>query len=145
MDGPITIPATRLSSGVIVVRAEKDSWWFLMLRAFRHWDFPKGMVEPGEGPLEAAIREVREETTVTDLAFHWGESFQETGPYNRGKVARYYLAATLTEAISLPVNPEIGRPEHNEYRWVGYPEALVLSTPRLKPVIHWAANILDIE
>lgn len=127
------------------MRAEGDSWRFLMLRAFRHWDFPKGMVEPGEGALEAAIREVREETTLTDLTFHWGESFQETGPYNRGKVARYYLAATLTQTVSLPVSPEIGRPEHSEYRWVSYPEALALSSPRLKPVVHWAANILDID
>ena len=145
MDGPISNPATRLSSGVVVVRDNGDRWLFLMLRAFRHWDFPKGMVESGEGPLEAAIREVQEETTLTDLAFRWGESYQETGPYNRGKVARYYLAATAAEAVFLPVNPEIGRPEHNEVRWVTYAEALGLSSPRLIPVIHWAANILDID
>jgi bis(5'-nucleosidyl)-tetraphosphatase len=50
-----------------VVRATPPGWRFLLLRAFNHWDFPKGMVEAGEEPLAAAIREVREETLIADL------------------------------------------------------------------------------
>jgi bis(5'-nucleosidyl)-tetraphosphatase len=145
MEGPNFRPARRLSSGVVVVRPESCDFRFLMLRAFRHWDFPKGMVEPGEEAFDAAVREVREETTLTDLAFDWGHSFLETGPYNRGKVARYYLAANRTGAVSLPVNPELGRPEHNEFRWVDYREALSLVSPRLVPVLNWAGHILRIE
>ena len=38
----------RLSAGVVVVRNVQGSWLFLMLRAYRNWDFPKGLVEPGE-------------------------------------------------------------------------------------------------
>ena len=87
---------TRLSAGVVVVRETADGWRFLLLRAFKHWDFPKGMVEAGEEPLAAAIREVKEETLITDLEFAWGEEFSQTGPYSRGKVARYYVAKTLT-------------------------------------------------
>ncbi len=145
MDGPNSGTATRLSSGVVVVRPGPAAYRFLMLRAFRHWDFPKGMVEPGEDALSAAIREVEEETTLSDLVFHWGQGYLETGPYNRGKVARYYLAVNLDGDVSLPVNPELGRPEHNEYRWVHYPQALSLASPRLRPVVNWAANILNIE
>jgi bis(5'-nucleosidyl)-tetraphosphatase len=128
----------------VVVRPEPAGYRFLMLRAFRHWDFPKGMVEPGEETLAAAIREVQEETTLSDLAFDWGHGYLETGPYNRGKVARYYLAANRTGAVALPVNPELGRAEHSEYRWVDYGEALSLASPRLRPVVNWAANILRI-
>ena len=43
-----------------------------MLRAYRNWDFPKGVVEPGENPLYAAVREVREETSLDALDFRWG-------------------------------------------------------------------------
>ena len=79
-----------------MVRTTPQGWRFLLLRAFNHWDFPKGMVEAGEEPLAAAIREVREETLITDLQFAWGEVYTETGPYSRGKVARYYIASTDT-------------------------------------------------
>ena len=50
---------TRLSAGVVVIRETHEGWLYLLLRAYNHWDFPKGMVEPGEEPLAAAIREVR--------------------------------------------------------------------------------------
>ena len=128
----------RLSAGVVVVRRGSADWLFLMLRAYRNWDFPKGMVEPGEDPLAAARREVREETLIEDLAFNWGEIYRETGPYGNRKIARYYLAATRTESVALPVNPELGRPEHNEWRWMGREAALSVASPRLQPVVRWA-------
>lgn len=97
------------------------------------------MVEPGEEPLDAAIREVREETLIEDLHFDWGYDYVETGPYSRGKVARYYLASTTTSAVSLPVIAELGRPEHNEFRWVDEQAALKLVSARVVPIIQWAA------
>jgi 8-oxo-dGTP pyrophosphatase MutT (NUDIX family) len=134
--------STRLSAGVVVVRRAGDDWLFLLLRAFNHWDFPKGMVEEGEEPLAAAIREVREESTIEDLVFAWGSGCTQTGPYSGGKVARYYLAETRRSDVSLPINPLIGRAEHSEYRWVDFNEALELVSPRVKPVIRWAAQAL---
>lgn len=115
-------------------------WLFLMLRAYRNWDFPKGMVEPGEEPLAAARREVREETLIEDLEFNWGEVYQETAPYGNRKIARYYVAATHTEKITLPVSPELGRPEHDEWRWVDRERALALVATRLQPIVRWAAE-----
>ena len=109
-----------------------------MLRSYRNWDFPKGRVEPGEAPLDAAIRETAEEAGISDLAFRWGEGYCETVPYRRGKVARYYLAETMQEFITLPVSPELGRPEHDEWRWVDFDQARHLLPPRLQPVLAWA-------
>ena len=140
---PESPDAYRLSAGVVVIQAGRPRR-YLLLRAFQYWDFPKGMVEPGETPFEAAVREVAEETTLDDLAFDWGQQFMETGPYSRGKVARYYLAATGRADVELPVNPELGRPEHSEYRWVDYSQALALASPRLRPVVHWAARMIGI-
>jgi 8-oxo-dGTP pyrophosphatase MutT (NUDIX family) len=137
-----TARTPRLSAGVVVVRLGPTGWLFLMLRAYRNWDFPKGVVDPGEEPLAAARREVREETLIEDLQFTWGEEYRETAPYSNNKVARYYLAQTRTIEVSLPVSPELGRPEHNEARWVGLAGALSLSSPRIVPIVHWAAEKL---
>jgi len=136
---PMPPRSTRLSAGVVVARETPEGWRFLLLRAFNHWDFPKGMVEAGEQPLDAAIREVREESLISDLEFRWGEEHTETGPYSRGKVARYYVASTRTIDVTLTVIEELGRPEHNEYRWVDYQAALKLVSPRVAPVLQWAA------
>ena len=137
-----TARTPRLSAGVAVVRRGPTGWLFLMLRAYRNWDFPKGVVDPGEEPLAAARREVREETLINDLQFTWGEEYRETAPYSNNKVARYYLAETRTAEVSLPVSPELGRPEHNEARWVDLAGALSLSSPRIVPIVHWAAEKL---
>jgi 8-oxo-dGTP pyrophosphatase MutT (NUDIX family) len=134
----------RVSAGVVVVRQSEEGWRFLLLRAFNHWDFPKGMVEPGEEPLAAAIREVREESLIDDLEFTWGESSTQTGPYSRGKVARYFIARTGTTDITLPVNPELGRPEHSEFRWAAFDEAVDLVSPRVRPVLDWAARVINL-
>jgi bis(5'-nucleosidyl)-tetraphosphatase len=128
-----------LSAGVVVVRRTSDGWRVLLLRVYNYWDCPKGMVEPGEEPLTTARREVREETAIEDLAFDWGEGFIETAPYGKDrKVARYYLAATASEAVQLPVNPALGRPEHHEFRWFAFDAALALVVPRLREVLSHA-------
>jgi len=130
----------RLSAGVVVARETDDGARLLLLRAYRNWDFPKGQVEPGEDPFAAAIRETREEAGIVDLEFVWGEDYVETAPYARGKVARYYVARTRAERLTLPVNPVLGRPEHHEYRWVDLTEAFALTGARLRPVVAWAAG-----
>lgn len=134
---------TRLSAGVVVIRETHEGWLYLLLRAYNHWDFPKGMVEAGEEPLAAAIREVREETLIEDLEFAWGEVYTQTNPYSRGKVARYYIAKTRTAEVSLPVIEALGRAEHNEFRWVDREAAMRLVSPRVAPIIDWAASYIE--
>ena len=98
-------PSCLSSAGVVVVRSTPTGWLFLMLRAYRNWDFPKGGVEAGEMPLAAARREVREETAIGDLRFTWGEDYRETEPYGNNKVARYYIAETQTPGVDAAGEP----------------------------------------
>jgi bis(5'-nucleosidyl)-tetraphosphatase len=133
----------RLSAGVVIVSTVQRKLKFLLLRAYRNWDFPKGLVEAGEEPIDAAVREVREETNLDDISFDWGLVFMETGPYNKGKISRYYIARSKETHIILPVSPELGVPEHHEARWADYPRALSMVSPRLTPVLDWAYRIIN--
>lgn len=136
------VRAPRLSAGVVVVRQHGGAWRYLLLRAFRYWDFPKGAVEAGESPRAAAVREVAEEAGLAALEFRWGDACCETEPYGRGKVARYYVAEGPAGDVHLPVSPELGRPEHHEYRWLDYRAARVLLVPRVQRVLDWAEAIV---
>ena len=134
-------PAPR-AAGAVVFRRSDRGIRILLLRAYKNWDFPKGLVEPGENELSAAKREVEEETGLADLDYPFGDDFKETLPYSGNKVARYYLAETDAEKLVLPVSPELGRPEHHEYRWVSFDEAEDLLPPRLSIVLEWAKKTL---
>lgn len=132
----------KLSCGIVLARESDGGWMTLLLRAWHHWDFPKGLCEAGEQPLEAAVRELAEETGINGPAFDWGERYVETGPYSRGKTARYYLARTAEEQVVLGPSPETGEPEHHEWRWVSFDEAYDLASPRVREVVVWARQVV---
>ena len=82
-----------ISAGGVVIRRRDDAWWMAAVEpagdSFRDvvdrsapakrkkkpvLALPKGLVDPGEKPLETAIREVQEETGVTaDLLTKLGD------------------------------------------------------------------------
>lgn len=129
------------SAGIVVLRMLNGSWQCLVLRAYRNWDFPKGLVEDDESPRDAAVREVWEETRLGKLRFRWGEQYRETLPYAGKKVARYYIAEAPAGEVVLPVSAELGRPEHDEYRWVSFDGAEDLLPPRLAIILDWARTV----
>jgi 8-oxo-dGTP pyrophosphatase MutT (NUDIX family) len=60
-----------LSAGAVVLRRMKNQWWVAVIEPGHEGEpedrknvvaLPKGNIDPGEKPLETAIREVREET-----------------------------------------------------------------------------------
>jgi 8-oxo-dGTP pyrophosphatase MutT (NUDIX family) len=130
------------AAGAVIFRRSDRGIRLLVLRAYKNWDFPKGTIEPGEDALAAAKREVQEETSLANLSYPFGDEYRETVPYANNKIARYYLAETDAEKIELPVSPELGRPEHHEYRWVSFDEAEDLLPPRLAVVLEWARKTI---
>jgi 8-oxo-dGTP pyrophosphatase MutT (NUDIX family) len=91
---------------------------------------PKGLVDPGEKPLETAIREVLEETGVTaDLVSKLGDSkYVYTRAWGDGarvfKIVSFYLMRYRSGRIN-DITPEM-RIEVARARWVRLEDAAKL-------------------
>jgi len=55
------------AGGVIFRRAPEGVLWLVIRDSYRNWGFPKGHVEEGESEVDAARREVGEETGLAEL------------------------------------------------------------------------------
>jgi len=140
------------SAGVIIFDGDQ----VLILRSGSKWSFPKGGLEDGESLMDAAIRETQEETgLVLDRDYELtGEttpaitykSKMRTGPdvsIPVIKTASFFVGKRLgdTDPVLL-VNPDLGYPEHEEWRWVKVSDLFnndqevgPVMTPKLLPVI----------
>ena len=94
------------------------------------WSLPKGHVDPGEAPLEAAIREIKEESGVTDLSF-----VKDLGSYGRYKIGLNgdddksewkVLLFFLFRSNQKDLKPQ--DPHNPEARWVAQAEIQALLT-----------------
>jgi bis(5'-nucleosidyl)-tetraphosphatase len=111
------------SAGAVVFSISGDEPEYLLLHyTSSHWDFPKGNIEPGETEKEAAVREIREETGITDVEFI--EGFRHTISYKYRKARRLvdkevvlFLAETKTRNITLSH-------EHIGFAWKNYDDAM---------------------
>jgi 8-oxo-dGTP pyrophosphatase MutT (NUDIX family) len=99
-----------VSAGGVVYRLSHGRPLFLLIRdSYQNWGFPKGHVEAGERAADAALREVREETGLTDVALR-GE-LQTIDWYFRfrgrliHKMCHFYLMET-EHADTLPQSAE---------------------------------------
>lgn len=133
-----------LSCGIVVVKKSKNGYMFLMLNNRNVWEPPKGKQENDESLLETALREVEEETSLqpTDLNFKWGRVHTISEKYGKNKQAVFFVAETSVEKITLPINHEIGRAEHSEYKWVSYDQARQLASDRISKILEWAQGVI---
>jgi len=130
----------RLSCGVAVLL---DSHEILLCHVTgqRHWDLPKGGIDDGESPLQAALRETEEETGLVLGA----ESLFDIGrhPYTAKK--DLHLFAHLSPRIDLRelhcascfVERLSGRsrPEMDGFGWFAFERIESLCTPKLATLL----------
>jgi|TARA_R110000824_G_scaffold181438_2_gene362198 bis(5'-nucleosidyl)-tetraphosphatase len=128
------------SAGIVVIDWKNEEPTVLCVRAYSNWDFPKGQVEPNESLIEAAARELLEETDISvgsDVRLAGITAPSVTyGSGKKSKTATYFLADRISDKEPyLPINPELGKPENDEYRWVPVSHIDNLLPSRLLPVM----------
>jgi 8-oxo-dGTP pyrophosphatase MutT (NUDIX family) len=119
------------SAGAVVFYAENDTAdpeYLLLHYTAGHWDFPKGNIETGEGEKQAAAREIREETGITDLEFMEEFRMKIDYRYTHGKrpvlkEVVLFLARTRTRQVVISH-------EHIGFAWKKYEDALSQLTYR---------------
>jgi 8-oxo-dGTP pyrophosphatase MutT (NUDIX family) len=94
-----------LQSDVGVVLVKEDEWWGI----------PKGKIDSGETPLEAAIRETVEETSILVAAYgsHINTPVTEIAKKKNSRGGDFYIFKTI---LKLPIIP-IKSHEHEEVRY----------------------------
>ncbi len=112
------------SFGIVPFLNENGTWKVLLIlhREGNHWGFPKGKANPGETPLAAASRELKEETGLSVLKVLREDPLTEQYQFRRKKqfiikTVQYFPA--LVEG-SLQLQAE----EIREAKWLTFQEAM---------------------
>jgi len=117
------------SAGAVIFRIENKQPYYLLLhyptgkRTKReYWDFPKGHLEKGETEKQAALREVREETGLHEVAF--AHEFKERIQYyfrvegkTIFKTVVFFLAFTKKKKVKISF-------EHEGFIWLPFEKAM---------------------
>jgi bis(5'-nucleosidyl)-tetraphosphatase len=126
---------------VVFIKKDNSTKYLLLNYAAGHWDFVKGNVELNETEKETVLRELKEETGITDATFIDG--FKETIAYfyrRQGltvhKEVVFFIIETHAEKVEVSF-------EHVGYIWLDYQHALEkLSFKNAKDVLQKAHDFL---
>ena len=132
------------SCGAVVFLKKNGVQYLLLHYHAGHWDFVKGNVEPNENEKETVLRELQEETGLTDAKFI--EDFKERIEYfyrRQGstiyKEVVFFLIETKTKTVKISY-------EHVGYKWLNYQKAMEkLTFKNAKNVLQKAQRLMKIR
>jgi 8-oxo-dGTP pyrophosphatase MutT (NUDIX family) len=130
----------RLSCGVVVLNSDSEIL-LCHVTGQNHWDLPKGGIDAAESPLQAALRETREETGLQLR----GEALMDLGRFEYTAKKNLYLFATLTPRLDIAdlhceshyCDRLSGRelPEMDGYGWFAFERVSGLCTAKMAQVL----------
>ena len=137
---------TETSAGVVVYRDGAGGRQYLvLLSAHGAWEFPKGKLEAGETPRAAALRELGEESGLTDVAVA-GEFARQIRYHFRGRQhgrlvdkTVHFLLARADAAAAVRLSRE-----HRQFAFLPFDAAVKrLTHAGTRAVLRDAAAFLD--
>jgi bis(5'-nucleosidyl)-tetraphosphatase len=126
---------------VIFIRKDETTKYLLLNYAAGHWDFVKGNVEPNENEKQTVVRELQEETSITNAQFI--DDFREPIVYfyrRQGSTVHkevvFFVMESYTDKVQLSF-------EHVGFAWLDYQNAMEkLSFKNSKDVLQKAHDFL---
>lgn len=127
----------RLSSVAVILETEDGSALAVKATYKPYWTFPGGVIDAGETPIEAAVREVKEELGLTiqkqDLAFV--AIIDRTSDNAHTYQFLFKLTTSLTETMMR--NIHLQSSEIAEYAIISKSQASTGDRPYGKVINHW--------
>lgn len=127
---------------VLFIEESKEKLFLLLHYPTGHWDFVKGKIENNESLEQAAIRETKEETGISDIEFIKGfkEKIEYSFKFNGDSVQKeviFFLAKTNTKQVKISY-------EHLDYVWLDFNNALnKITYENAKNVLKKSKNYLE--
>lgn len=132
------------SAGGVIYRRNSDSLHVLLIRdPYENWGLPKGHLETGESPKDAALREVGEETGLTRL-----ETVAELPRIDwyfrdRGKLIHKFCHFFLFESTAGAATPQIDE-GISACIWLSLDDALrTITYDNAREVLRAAGRVLE--
>ena len=140
----------RLSCGILILTGKRELL-LCHVTGQDHWDLPKGGAHGDESPLQAALRETREETGL-ELA---ADALLELGRVDYRPKKDLHLFATLMPRFDLArlhcdshfAQAATGQrlPEMDGYGWFGFERIGELCTPKMTAVLTGRVNLERVQ
>jgi len=134
------------SVGIIpVYKSSQEPLFLLVQQNAEYWGLPKGHPEEGESDIDAAKRELWEETGISEINIIEGKTYLEKYSFNQGsnvynKTVTYYIG--LVKNIDNQI-PEKFKNEIIGTEWLSFKEAYRrINFSSRKKVIKWARDLL---
>lgn len=135
------------SAGVIVYYTDvvndiPTRFYLLLLYRRGYWDLPKGKLEAGETNLQAAKRELKEET---GLEAHIHEGFEQSLSYMFKDSTGSLVQKSVTFFVGHAEKHEVTiSEEHLSYKWLPYRDAYrTLTYPNAQEILAMADHFVE--
>ena len=135
-----------ISAGGVLFKMEDKTFFVLLIATKNHtvWTLPKGLIEKGEDPETAAIREVKEETgclgkivKLIDKIDIWFYSKENDEKTRHHKLIYYYLMK-FVEGDTAQHDYEV-----DDAKWFNIDEAISVATyPKDRVILEKAKSLL---
>ena len=126
-----------------VVNDGNDNLLFIHRRG--NWDLPKGKIDKGEKKRAAAVREVQEETGISDIVLN--KKLLITRHTYKSKNGRRCIKKTYWYTMTAPNQPLIPQQEEDiiDARWVAISDIASLDGPMYKSIADVTEEYLKIH